>query len=276
MTRMTTKTTRRSVGSRSRASKGRRRSPGAPSTSTTCGCPGCCTGRSSAARVAHGRIRRIDTSAARAVEGVHSVVTGEDIRSVIPQPYYGPAFHDQPILALDKVRHAGEPVAVVLAADPHVAEEAAQLHRRRLRGAARRVRRGRGDDLEGGRARSAQAGGHVSRSQAPGRPQGHERRARLPPAARRRRARRSRRPITSSSTRFRTQQVLHVPLEPFVSVAEPTGESLTLHTSSQTPVVRAHRDRAAPRLAGEPGAGEGARISAAASARRSTSSSKRS
>jgi hypothetical protein len=34
---------------------------------------------------------------------------------------------------------------------------------------------------------------------------------------------------------FRTQQVLHVPLEPFVSVAEPAGDSLTLHTSSQTP-----------------------------------------
>src|SRR5262252_3989845 len=51
--------------------------------------------------VAHGRIRNIDVSAARAVEGVHSVVTAEDIRAVIPNPYYGPAFHDQPILAVD-------------------------------------------------------------------------------------------------------------------------------------------------------------------------------
>ena len=33
----------------------------------------------------------------------------------MPEPYYGPAFHDQPILALDKVRYVGEPVAVVLA-----------------------------------------------------------------------------------------------------------------------------------------------------------------
>src|SRR5262245_3665813 len=73
------------------------------------------------------RIRRIDTAAARAVAGVHSVVTGGELRQVIPQPFYGPAFHDQPVLALDKVRHVGEPVAVVLAADPHVAEEAAQL-----------------------------------------------------------------------------------------------------------------------------------------------------
>ena len=42
-------------------------------------------------------------------------------------PYYGPAFHDQPILADGKVRFVGEPVAVVLAMDPHVADQAAQL-----------------------------------------------------------------------------------------------------------------------------------------------------
>jgi len=77
--------------------------------------------------VPHGRIVRIDTSAAAALPGVECVVTGEDIRKVMPEPYYGPAFHDQPILALDKVRHVGEPVAAVIAADPHVAEQAAQL-----------------------------------------------------------------------------------------------------------------------------------------------------
>jgi len=77
--------------------------------------------------VAHGRIRSIDTSAGKNVPGVHRVVTSEDVRKVIPAPYYGPAFHDQPILAIDKVHYVGEPVAVVLAADPHVAEEAAQL-----------------------------------------------------------------------------------------------------------------------------------------------------
>ena len=77
--------------------------------------------------VAHGRIRSIDTRAAKNVPGVHRVVTSEDVRKVIPSPYYGPAFHDQPILAIDKVHYVGEPVAVVLATDPHVAEEAAQL-----------------------------------------------------------------------------------------------------------------------------------------------------
>src|SRR5436305_3168224 len=50
--------------------------------------------------VAHGRIRGIDTAAARAMPGVHSVVTGADIKTVVPDPHYGPAFHDQPVLAL--------------------------------------------------------------------------------------------------------------------------------------------------------------------------------
>ena len=75
----------------------------------------------------HARIKSIDVSAAQAVEGVYRVVTIEDIRSVIPHPYYGPAFHDQPMLADGKVRFAGEPVAVVLAFDRHIAEKAAGL-----------------------------------------------------------------------------------------------------------------------------------------------------
>ena len=76
--------------------------------------------------VAHGRIRSIDTSAAKKIPGVFRVVTIDDIKTVIPHPYYGPAFHDQPILAHEKVRFVGEPVAVVLASDPHVAEQAVQ------------------------------------------------------------------------------------------------------------------------------------------------------
>src|SRR5229473_2000990 len=77
--------------------------------------------------VSHGRIKSIDTSAAKAVPGVYRVVTAEDVINVIPHPYYGPAFHDQPILAIGKVHYVGEPVAVVLAEDPHVAETAAAL-----------------------------------------------------------------------------------------------------------------------------------------------------
>jgi CO/xanthine dehydrogenase Mo-binding subunit len=77
--------------------------------------------------VAHGRIKSIDTGAARAIPGVLHVVTIDDVKKVIPNPYYGPAFHDQPILADGKVRFVGEPVAVVLSMDPHVADQAAQL-----------------------------------------------------------------------------------------------------------------------------------------------------
>ncbi len=69
----------------------------------------------------------IDVSAAKAVPGVHRVITAEDVLKVIPEPYYGPAFHDQPVLAIGKVHYIGEPVAVVLARDPHVAEEAASM-----------------------------------------------------------------------------------------------------------------------------------------------------
>src|SRR6202453_2687918 len=89
--------------------------------------PGMLYGKVFRSTVPHGRIRSIDTEAAKALPGVYRVVTGEDIRKFIPEPYYGPAFHDQPILALDKVRHVGEPVAVALATDAHVAEQAAQL-----------------------------------------------------------------------------------------------------------------------------------------------------
>src|ERR1700691_3673469 len=88
--------------------------------------PGMLYGKIFRATVPHGRIRSIDTAAARAIAGVHCVVTGVDIQKLIPEPYYGPAFHDQPILAIDKVCHVGEPVAVVLALDPHVADAAVQ------------------------------------------------------------------------------------------------------------------------------------------------------
>ena len=64
----------------------------------------------------------VDPQAAQKIPGVHSVITGEDIRDH-SDPYYGPAFRP-PILAIDKVRFVGEPVAVVLAYDAHIAEAA--------------------------------------------------------------------------------------------------------------------------------------------------------
>ena len=84
-------------------------------------------GKNFRSTVAHGKIISIDTSQAKAYPGVFAVYTSEDIKTIIPDPYYGPAFLDQPILAINKVHFVGEPVAIVLAEDPHIAENAAQL-----------------------------------------------------------------------------------------------------------------------------------------------------
>jgi CO/xanthine dehydrogenase Mo-binding subunit len=89
--------------------------------------PGMLHGKIFRSTVAHGRIKSLDVEAARKAPGVYRVITAQDVRKVIPEPYYGPAFHDQPILAIDKVHYVGEPVAVVLSADPHLAEAATQL-----------------------------------------------------------------------------------------------------------------------------------------------------
>jgi len=89
--------------------------------------PGMLIGKIFRSTVAHGKIISIDTSQAKAYPGVFAVYTSEDIKTIIPDPYYGPAFLDQPILAINKVHFVGEPVAIVLAEDIHIAENAAQL-----------------------------------------------------------------------------------------------------------------------------------------------------
>jgi CO/xanthine dehydrogenase Mo-binding subunit len=74
----------------------------------------------------HARLVGVDTSQARTMPGVHAVVTGEDLRADGRlAALYGPVLHDQPILALDRVRYIGEPVAAVVAQTPEEAEEAA-------------------------------------------------------------------------------------------------------------------------------------------------------
>ena len=88
--------------------------------------PGMLHGKIFRSTVPHGRIKSIDITAAKKMAGVYAVFTADDVKRVIPDPYYGPAFHDQPILAIDKVRFVGEPVAVVLASDPHIADAAVQ------------------------------------------------------------------------------------------------------------------------------------------------------
>ncbi|MDA1001565.1 MAG: hypothetical protein O2807_13750, partial [bacterium] len=76
----------------------------------------------------HAKILHIDTEAAAAAPGVIRVVTGEDIRRMKDvDPCFGPAFKDQPMLAIGKVRYAGEPIAAVAAESKEAAEAAAAL-----------------------------------------------------------------------------------------------------------------------------------------------------
>ena len=182
----------------------------------------------------HGRILSIDTAEAAALPGVHGVYKGEDILKVMPVPYYGPAFHDQPILALEKVRYVGEPVAVVLAEDPHIAEEAAQLiyaEYEELPAVYDEVEAMTSDaivheelkpagmfpdlkHLVGRRDTNVALDYHLRRGETEGA---------FADAAH------------VFEHTFRTQQTMHTPLEPMATLAEQREGRLILHSSSQSP-----------------------------------------
>lgn len=74
---------------------------------------------------AHAKIVSIDKSKAEAHPGVYCVVTGFDLDGL--NPYFGHAVKDHPLLAIDKVRYAGEPVAAVVAIDERTAFEALEF-----------------------------------------------------------------------------------------------------------------------------------------------------
>ncbi|QDW42155.1 xanthine dehydrogenase family protein molybdopterin-binding subunit [Bradyrhizobium sp. KBS0727] len=196
--------------------------------------PGMLVAKVARSSMAHGRIVSIDVSAARQVDGVFAVYTGEDIQRIIPEPYYGPAFHDQPILALGKVRYVGEPVAVALALDPHVAERAAQLveveyeefpavfdevEAMDTKAIVHDVLKPAGTfpdlkHLHGKKNTNIALDFHLKR--------GDVEKAFADAAH-------------VFEHEFRTQPVMHTPLEPMVSLAEPTPHGLTIHTASQSP-----------------------------------------
>jgi CO/xanthine dehydrogenase Mo-binding subunit len=71
----------------------------------------------------HARIVSIDTTAAKAVPGVHAVLTGEDIG----RKRFGRMLFDWPVLAFDRVIFAGQRVAAVAAETKEAAEEAINL-----------------------------------------------------------------------------------------------------------------------------------------------------
>ena len=83
------------------------------------------------ADVAHASIEGVRADAAMQAPGVRLVVTADDIGEVPRIPLrldFGVELDPflQPVLARDRVRYVGEPVAMVLAEDPYVAEDAAE------------------------------------------------------------------------------------------------------------------------------------------------------
>ncbi len=196
--------------------------------------PGMLHGRIFRSTKPHALIKHVDVSAAQALEGVYRVVTIDDIRAIIPNPYYGPAFHDQPILADGKVRFAGEPVAVVLASDWYVADRALALitvdyedlpsvddemeaMTSPVRVHAELKPASTFPDLQhlkGRKDTNVALDYHLLRGE--------------PDAA-----------FAAANHvfdhTFRTQPVMHTPMEPFVTVADASHDLVTIHTASQGP-----------------------------------------
>jgi CO/xanthine dehydrogenase Mo-binding subunit len=85
--------------------------------------PGLLWGKVARSPLPHARILRVSTDKARALPGVQAVLTAEDLPPVL----VGRRMHDMPVLARDRVRFVGEPVAAVAAETLETAEEAVAL-----------------------------------------------------------------------------------------------------------------------------------------------------
>ena len=77
--------------------------------------------------VPHARIVGIDCSAAEAMDGVVAILTGADLPDLVQQAAWGLYFNDRPVIAREKVRYVGEPVALVVAETAAIAEQALDL-----------------------------------------------------------------------------------------------------------------------------------------------------
>lgn len=85
--------------------------------------PGMLHARTKRAGVPHARIRSINTSAARALPGVHAVLTHEDVPG---HKRHGIVIDDWPVLCYDKVRYVGDAVAIVAADSDEIAAAAVE------------------------------------------------------------------------------------------------------------------------------------------------------
>lgn len=86
--------------------------------------PGMAHGKILRSPYPHARLVRVDAGQAEKLPGVFAVITREDQRRF---GMFGAAYKDQTIVAVDKVRYAGDPVAAVAAVDEATAEEALSL-----------------------------------------------------------------------------------------------------------------------------------------------------
>ena len=86
--------------------------------------PGMAHGKVLRSPYAHARLARVDGSQAERLPGVLAVITRDDQKSL---RMFGAAYKDQTIVAVDKVRYAGDPVAAVAAVDEATAARALEL-----------------------------------------------------------------------------------------------------------------------------------------------------
>ena len=87
--------------------------------------PGMVHGKVLRSPLPHAVVRHIDTTAAQRLTGVLGILTQDQLGDI--DPYYGAAVRDRPVVAIDKVRYQGEPVAAVAAIDEATAWEALDL-----------------------------------------------------------------------------------------------------------------------------------------------------
>jgi CO/xanthine dehydrogenase Mo-binding subunit len=83
--------------------------------------PGMLYGKILRSSYPHARILSIDTSKAEALPGVAAVLTAADLGENVP------TYNGRPVIAANRVRYVGEPVAALAAADMEIAEEAMSL-----------------------------------------------------------------------------------------------------------------------------------------------------
>ena len=87
--------------------------------------PGMAHARILRSPLAHARLVKVDATEAKKLPGVIATLTRDDIQNFNYK--YGATYKDQSIVAVEKVRYVGDPVAAVLADDPSVAEQALEL-----------------------------------------------------------------------------------------------------------------------------------------------------